>query len=44
MPRLMMNEVAALAPELSAKQAETVDDSAVVWLCPQYTLWYTANR
>lgn len=44
MPRSMMNEVAVLAPKLSAKQAETVVDSAVVWLCPQYTLWYTANR
>lgn len=43
-PRVLMAEQAKLAPKLSSVQAETVVDSAVVWLCPQYNLWYIANR
>ena len=46
-PRLQRTAMAKLdanAPGLNSEQAETVVDSAVIWLCPQYTLWYTANR
>ena len=44
MPRTAMAKLDANAPGLNSEQAETVVDSAVIWLCPQYTLWYTANR
>jgi len=43
-PRSLMAEVAKLSPELSSVQAETVVDSAVVWLCPQFIAAYLRAR
>ncbi len=43
-PRTLMAGVADFAPGLSSDQVETVVDSAVTWLCPQYLRQYLANR
>ena len=39
-PRNLMAGVAEFAPTLTSYQAETVVDSAVVWLCPQFIAAY----
>lgn len=43
-PRTLMAGVADFAPTLNPLQVETVVDSAVAWLCPQYLRQYLANR
>ena len=44
MPRTAMAKLDANAPGLNSEQAETVVDSAVAWLCPEYIGQYLANR
>ena len=44
MPRKAMAKLDASTPRLNAEQAETVVDSAVAWLCPEYIGQYLANR
>lgn len=44
MPRTAMAKLDADAPGLNSYQSEIVVDSAVTWLCPEYSLWYINNK